>query len=711
MKRSLLLFLVLLMGICVVYSLEYKNRTALTLKTTDPLATSVMCNEIDSVTFSKMDINGVLHDSIVTQLVHTPDSVLVFPIDSIYNVSFTDEAVNMEIFHNYKDLSSYLDGIGATQMDSVTVVSKILSWLNKQETVVSAALIENNSGIEIAYSHGGTGYITFEQIEDIPEIGEPIYSLGYEQVHPSTRSSEPVYHNISAIEGEEILNNTKFLFFRGVHDPVLWLANGSYVYEETIEKMSPISGSMISTEVCLLGELLYRIKECSVCIITNTHGNQLGWFMVDYSPYYLKELSEDLLQAAQAVFFKGEKYEFSLPIAWVKPKLFDQHETGDGVGVLSYCWSDPMRSYLDSKVKGSNNEVKHKNFAAQATKTQATGNRLRANSYLSYLCKGYTHLEAIKNANKYMTTVTAEERNDDQFFTENDENNNPLDYAPKRFFSIKNRTDFTKYSPEYAIIYCMVKGWTNLKHEETKNFKIWYKDEPFEHPDETCKVHEFEVVPGNQYTSRLLDDDLVYTDNGPNVMVFNTIEGEDGIFTYYTMGFEHNDEIYHGPVDSLICIAKGVTEGEWIDMGLPSGTIWASSDFAGVNNSKYDILVELSSMGNLPSRTQFEELLSDENTFKVPLNKQWIRLVSKHNGNRMDFFLPGHNRRYIMDGTRLIESDNDSYFIYNVFWCNGFPTENHIMKYEDCEFEFTQLTHAKYAAGLNNFSHFARFVK
>lgn len=671
--------MVLLSSICIVYSLEDKNKTALTVKTTDPLSLSIMCSEIDSITFSNVDLNGVVHDSIVTQLIHTPDTILVFPIDSIFDVSFTNQSIHAEIINNYNDLSTYLNDIEATQMDSATVVSKILTWLNEQDNVVSAALMENNSGIEVTYSQGGTGHITFEHLEEIYDLDEPVFSPERDNASLLTRSSEPLYHDITAIKDEEILKNTKFLYFRGFDDPLLWSANGSLVFEEAI-KQSPISNSIITPKVSNLEGLISGLKESSVAIITQTHGEPtFGSFMVNYSPYYLKLYGEDLLQPDLKVYFKDKIFEFSVRIAWVKPKFFDKFETGEGVGVLSYCWSDAMRTYLDSKVNESSNAIKHKSFASQETKTYAPGNRLRAREYLYNLCRGYTHAEAVKNSNKQIATVSPDQGNDGQLFKE-------VECKPKRFFSIENIDSFTKYGPEYAMVYCMIKGWTNLKHDEIKNFKIWYKDEKFEHPDETCKVHEFEVKPGNVFTSKLLNDTLKFTDDGPNVIVFNVLQGDNGIHTYYTLGFEYNDEIYHGKVDSLTCIAQGVTEGDWIDMGLPSGTIWASKNYKEAYNIDIDEFIEL----NLPTKAQFEELFSDDNTYKVQLNRQWIRLVSKHNGNRINFpFYASPTTKYVMNGIKYVSDRKDYY--YNLFWRSdfGFP-DIHLLLYKDAKFGFIE---------------------
>ncbi|MDE7349944.1 MAG: hypothetical protein K2N25_02665, partial [Muribaculaceae bacterium] len=337
--------------------------------------------------------------------------------------------------------------------------------------------------------------------------------------------------------------------------------------------------------------------------------------------------------------------------------------------------------------------------------TYVVDNIKRNIQYLTFLAKGYTHLDAVKYTNKEYKNPS-----DGQFFNEKEADGKPIECKPKRFFSIENKVEYTKYSPEAAMVYFLVKGWTNLKHDEIKNFKIWYKDEPFEHPDETCKVHEFEVKPGNVFTSKLLNDNLDYTDNGPNVMVFNLLEGDNGIRTYYTLGFEYNDEIYHGDVGELMCIAKGVTEGDWIDMGLPSGTFWSSSNYNGASGTGYNTLKELASLGNLPSKAQFEELFSDENTYKVPLNKQWIRLVSKHNGNRIDFLFNGPFIRYVMDGTKIISTDKDEYIVYKTFWCNGFPTENHIMNYNDGKFGFIDEPQIYYR-NITDFSHCARLVK
>lgn len=679
MKRFIIFLLVLLSSVCIVYSLEDKNKAALTVKTTDPLSLSIMCSEIDSITFSNVDLNGVVHDSIVTQLVHTPDTILAFPIDSIFDVSFTDQSIHAEIFNNYNDLSTYLNDIEATQMDSATVVSKILTWLNEQDNVVSAALMENNSGIEVTYSQGGTGHITFEHLEEIYDLDEPVFSPERDNASLLTRSSEPIYHDITAIEGEEILKNTNFLFFRGVREEFLQLQNGSYYFNKIIQE-SPISGFINTPRVGDLNGLSKGLKECSVAIITQTHGadNRSGSFQVEKFSGIAYDLINDVFDTNIVLAF-NKYFIRTYLVTWVTPFFFTKYNSGQGVGILNYCWSDSMRVHIDN-LATKNANIEQKSFASHVPATLALGNRQRAKKYLSYLCKGYTHSEAVKKTNQYIVSL-GNEAWDCKLFEE-------VECKPKRFFSIENIDSFTKYGPEYAMVYCMIKGWTNLKHDEIKNFKIWYKDEKFEHPDETCKVHEFEVKPGNVFTSKLLNDTLKFTDDGPNVIVFNVLQGDNGIHTYYTLGFEYNDEIYHGKVDSLTCIAQGVTEGDWIDMGLPSGIIWASKNYKETYNIDIDEFIEL----NLPTKAQFEELFSDDNTYKVQLNSQWIRLVSKHNGNRIDFFFGGSPRtKYVMNGIKYVSTDDRKDYYYNLFWRSdfGFP-DIHLLLYKDAKFGFIE---------------------
>ena len=49
--------------------------------------------DIDSITLSRVDENGVVHDGYVTQIIHSKDSVYISPISSIESITFTKPKV------------------------------------------------------------------------------------------------------------------------------------------------------------------------------------------------------------------------------------------------------------------------------------------------------------------------------------------------------------------------------------------------------------------------------------------------------------------------------------------------------------------------------------------------------------------------------------------------------------------------------------------
>ncbi len=173
---------------------------------------------------------------------------------------------------------------------------------------------------------------------------------------------------------------------------------------------------------------------------------------------------------------------------------------------------------------------------------------------------------------------------------------------------------------------------------------------------------------------------------------------------YYTMGFEYDDgetkNIYYSDVTAIDGITKGVTQGQCIDMGLPSGTKWAawnmgankpeedggiygwgeptgtytkqpySSPAAGgysnyeevvshyggenpasdISGSSYDIAhVKWGNGWRLPTVAQWEELMNDEFTIwqQYTLNGvKGIRVISKKNNNKI--FFPTKRDEYSM---------------------------------------------------------------
>ncbi len=468
--RNLLAIFAIIAGVCIAFSDELINKTALTIKTSDPFNASILMSDIDSITFSNVALDGSLHDSVVTKRIHVSDSVLEYALDSISSVCIEDQSAYLEIIENFNSLSAYLDETNSLHQDSITVVAKILAWLENQPSVFSALLMENGHGIEIKYGCGKAAYIIFDYTEDIVENYTNIeFSTNTKDIGRTimSRSSDGlpiIYHNITSNVDDEILYNTKIFVFQGASDPVLAGIPEKTAYLSALEK-TPVSASIYTNVRCGdLNALVLGLKNSNVAIITHTHGCGDGGFML--SDNYVRDISDDLISPVFKLMFKdGSLEEWTKQkeikdengdvkklnknkVVLLHPNFFKHYMTGNGVGVLNYCWSEGLMSYLEEIYK---DKSKYKSFASYLNKTSPFSNVKRVQDYLYYLFSGYTHQEAVCITNK-------KERFDGQSFVE-------IECAPKRFLGIVNLEPEVRPAHNDCQVGCVIRGWKNLKKD------------------------------------------------------------------------------------------------------------------------------------------------------------------------------------------------------------------------------------------------------
>lgn len=742
--RKLIFFLVVIACVCAAFpEINRRNNATLTINTSDPIQRSILTEMVDSVTFSNIGLDGTLHDSAVVQKIHIGDSTYYYVLDSITSVNITRHEADLEVWENFSSLSKYLDETKSLHVDSATVVSRIMVWLNEQPEIISAELMDY--GIEVKYALGKTGYVIFDYIDDMDV--DDVYDNQQKNkmnVIPSESKvyglsdSHIAYHCIGTDYTEETLYNTEILVFKAVDDIIMsWISltyDEDEYYKEYLNR-TPINASIrYNKRYGDLNELVLGLNNSDVTIITHTHGCEDGGFMITDNAYF--DVSDDLVSPIfNAAFKDGVLEKWNRVELWdrnvylVHPHFFKRYPTGKGVGVLNYCWSEGLRKTIENHYENA----PHKNFASYAEKTYFKENTLRVSYYLYLLMSGYTHDEAVKNTN----TI---DYNDGQKFVTTQEESTPK----KRFLGIEeleksivyNKTLFPE--KDCAWVEFIIHGWKNLK-KDVKKLKIWCKGEPFSCPDETCMSYEYDFstfswmgydrlfIPCSEYDP---DGIKPYRINyeGPAFYAGLYVYGIEADTLYYTLGFEYNDgernNIYYGNVGSITGIRSGVTPGQCIDMGLPSGTKWAAwnigasapeekgetygwgeptgsyreqpevyfvfdkivdtypevvphyggeNPLPNISGSQWDIA--WSKWGNgwkLPTTEQWNELFDENNTIIHTYNLHGIygiRIISKINGNKIFFPLQMNNLGNVCDcsfwsGDLDVSSENQ----YNAFY-------------------------------------------
>lgn len=698
--RKIIFILAILAGVCVAFSDELRNKTALTIKTSEPFSNSIICSDIDSVTFSNVGLNGIVHDSIVTKSIFTADSVYTYELDSIKSVTLNNVSEYVEISNSYSDLSKYLTETNSEGDTYETVIKKIKVWLGKHPEIKEWKILDDKKGIDIEFNNGYSGFISF--IHNADEANEKNVSekLRNNTVKTST-TNVTNYYNVASVKEERILRNNKILCFQAHSEPILdasYSLNtdglGENMFYQMFLDKGAIEASIYSNPI--IGDLNFLARELpksEIAIITHTHGDiRTGSFTVPKSALIqLVDMAPDVIMThGYYMYFIGGYLKLWSTVNWVTPKHFDTFKFGNGIGLLNYCYGDKL---IKNLTLGTNND-KQKKFVGYEGETSVSWNTIRVRVYLNLMAHGYTHANAIRLLNDEVEMYAK----DGQKFQDDGTCND-------RFFSIENTGEpeisiekdccFQKYK---------IKGWKNLKKEINK-VKIWYKNERFIHPDSSCMSIEYDLrcqqvinwalnVYWTVMNPCTIEGD--FNNDGPDFFMDLALSGIESDSIYYTMGFEYNNgdalNVYHGDIIAVGGISPGVTPGQCIDLGLPSGTRWAGWNigasrpeetggsygwgeptgtytekpgeyFVGdkyistysevvphyggenpahdISGSKYDIARALWGAGwQLPSVEQWEELMNDEYTtwHRYTLaGVEGLRVISKINGHKIFF--------------------------------------------------------------------------
>ena len=654
-KISLLLFALLAFASIVMSTNKDDMTTAIKIDTSRPLPDQIPCNDIDSIAYSAI-LDSTGRTVGYNQNVFTPDTILTYPVDSIRQTEFMDITDDEVVRKNFSNLSDYMESQGFTGKDASTVRDNIKSWLTSQPEVEGVSLINDDTDIKITYRNGKEAYVTFISLDEYetPE-NEPQATTSAIK----SADSDKIYVNIEAQPDEEILPNANILYFKAMKEFESTLASDEFSRIPVIIDYSAVNATLKSNKnVGDINFLLEGLTNAGIAIVSHSHGvdGSRGSFQIDNN--YSKKDGERVF----SLYLKNKKIEY-----WkekntyvVKPEIIQSIDAGKGVALMNYCWS----SGFGGSIEHSYPEKATRDFAGYKNKSEPAGNNLRVLRYLALMLNGYVHSKALEEVN-------SQYYQDGQTFISHNRGN---DY---RLFSIESRPPKAHTDKGVAEVDFMVKGWNNLK-KDIKSVKIWYSPEPFETPTDDLQfiTMDFKTTSVYDYWHYNLWSRGSFPD-GNNFYFRLLLEGLDSDMLYYCLGFEYNGKTYFGKIQSVANIRNGITPGQCIDLGLPSGTKWAAwnigasdpsqkgikagwgdptgtcteSDWSfdweeyyggkhpaeDISGSSYDICKKKWGNGwRLPTNKQWEELMNESYTFWSPYtynNVSGVKIRSKINGN------------------------------------------------------------------------------
>lgn len=656
MKKITLLLFALLAFASIVMSTNKKDdmTTAIKIDTSRPLPDQIPCNDIDSIAYSAI-LDSTGRTVGYNQNVFTPDTILAYPVDSIRQTEFMDITDDEVVRKNFSNLSDYMESQGFTGKDASTVRDNIKSWLTSQPEVEGVTLINDDTDIKISYRNGKEAYVSFISLDeyDTPE-NEPQAITSA----PKAADSDKIYVNIEAQPDEEILPNANILYFKGMEVfNYSWRPEDESDIQDIID-CTPVNATLMSNKTeGDINYLLGGLANAGIAIVSHTHGVDInGGFQIDnnYSMVDGVRGFRFYIRNNYIVYFE-EKNTYV-----VFPSIFKLIDPGKGVALMNYCWSSMFGEFVEKNYS----EKAKRDFVGYIDEAKMAQNKERVLGYLEQMLNGSVHSKALEKVNSL-------HYDDGQTFVSHNRGN---DY---RLFSIESRPPKAHTDKGVAEVDFKVKGWNNLK-KDINSVKIWYSPEPFETPTDDLQfiTMDFKTTSVYDYWHYNLWSRGSFPD-GNDFYFRLLLEGLDSDMLYYCLGFEYNGKTYFGKIQSVANIRNGITQGQCIDLGLPSGTKWAAwnigasdpsqkgikagwgdptgtcteSDWSfdweeyyggkhpaeDISGSSYDICKKKWGNGwRLPTNKQWEELMNESYTFWSPYtynNVNGVKIRSKINGN------------------------------------------------------------------------------
>lgn len=392
-------------------------------------------------------------------------------------------------------------------------------WLEEQDFVESVELHETFEAIYIRFIDGNDFYIT--TVNDSGNYDE----LAETTANNLLSNSNSIIYDVRSIESETIQENNRFLYVRG--DPYNWIFR-----EDNIESIdSPLD--IVFTTVN--GEEYFEedLSDYGTILISHVHGGpRYGCFAIrdEHKNFCGKKINGLIIERQVDLFGLYESYFTALK------DVYNRIDNDHPFVFANYCWSSLGKDAVSS---GS--------FVGYSVKTKASKNPKFSQRYFRTMFNGLTHKEAVTELEKekYAYTPTTSFWG---YWVEAESAGDPN----QRYFSIATEEPETEDGK--AIIKGQIKGYKNLKPQVKDNIKVYLYDG---------------VEAGNPQNATITVD-LNVADDGT---IEQNISGnlKPNIEYTFQIGFEYNGNYYIGESKKI-----KIEMDKWVDLGLPSGTLWAA---------------------------------------------------------------------------------------------------------------------------------------
>lgn len=589
---------------------------------------SIPISNIDNLNHSMYNADGKLQDEFTSTIIDAIDStynIPIFKIDSIVISEIEAYQIKSQIDSIWDYAISFQSSENLSQYQE-----KLISWLNNKDWVSEVVINDTKNLIIVTFTNGFNFFIDFQSTSYFIENNN--------SVRRSSEKKETLYIDVSFEKNEEIIDKMGILYVEGRYMPRSsydeFLAFGGYEYDLLQEevkkspvKLGPENIERINKDILELDK--FNFSNYGIMIISQTHGysgDYYGSFQIATNDWWSPQ---NLELHGMTIYYTQSEYENYLdPINWffipkyvyrVTPKYLSKI-IGKNLSIIygNYCYSYGIKKRDDIIVFGYTNRSEHEQNIENLT------------DFISNLLKGKTFEDAI-----YKSMM-------DYDFNEGKET---IHCIPKtnyrnsklRYFSIKTE-DVTEFSKTgNPIIKGQINGFKNLKSDINYYVYVFDKDEELNHADITTKgklINKETFSKADKGTFSFEYPDLTFTETPEEYQ--------------FVVGFTYGGVTYYGSPKTLR--TKGFTlcpvsnHPHWIDLGLPSGTLWRCCNEGASTPEAYGSYYTFGEVSSAPSLDQIKELL--ENTTSVWTIQNGVngRIFTGRNGGTI--FLPAAGIRW-----------------------------------------------------------------
>lgn len=481
--------------------------------------TTIPLSGIDSLTHSKYDVSGIIHDDTMSSVIHAIDRKYQIPvglIDSIVVSEFDMQQYEMQI----DEVQEFIDE--QTDLGINTFQTNLQAWLSSRESVLSTSINDDKDLITVKFKNGLSLYIDFQDASFFSDV----VNVDSASARMSLYENGGNFYDVSYKEGEKIIQKRNILYVKARHLSRgalgFPMSNNAEEERSNIEHniyQSPVDLNplVFSDDISVMG---YNWSNYAMVILSQTHGfsNAKGGLQIKredgdesivLSNRVITAYYEDGLIVKDEAGLINKTKTYSITPEAIVSKLKESNTIYLG----NYCWSYEL---------ARNNIGGEYTIIGNTTRTGYKNNLKVSNTITKNLFSGIMLSDAVKKAPSGVVGTV--------FFNTlslNTEGN-------QRYFSITMDEIREQSENGNPIIRGAINGYDNLKKDQL-NYVAFCHEGPDDFTPDDDDVIKIEI-PKDKIKS-----------NGTFEFEFQSDEPLKSAIVYgFVFGFEYKGKTFYG---------------------------------------------------------------------------------------------------------------------------------------------------------------------